>query len=63
MDFPLQMLLDLLGLALGVFFYHLKELIKMTQFHKKLCGFIVIIMNVTAIVVLLWNSEKRSLQS
>lgn len=56
-NFPLQ----ILGLARDVFFYHLKKSIKIQRYNNKLCGFIVIIMNV--MVILCYFTLKTQYQS
>ena len=56
-NFPLH----ILGLARDVFFYHLKKSIKIQRYNNKLCGFIVIIMNV--MVILCYFTLKTQYQS
>ncbi len=53
--------LQILGLARDVFFYHLKKSIKIQRYNNKLCGFIVIIMNV--MVILCYFTLKTQYQS
>ena len=53
--------LQILVLARDVFFYHLKKSIKIQRYNNKLCGFIVIIMNV--MVILCYFTLKTQYQS